>query len=67
MTRRPAHGATQHPPVSRPGSGFGRPVRPRPPAHLRGADAMAHLRNWNPMELLVVSLVERDSDLTVAQ
>jgi hypothetical protein len=28
--RRPAKGATSHPPLPRPGYGFGRPLRPRP-------------------------------------
>src|SRR5947209_3826788 len=48
VIRRPAHGATRRPPVERPGSGFGRPVRPGPPAHLRTADACAQMRAWDP-------------------
>jgi hypothetical protein len=63
MTRRPAHGATRRPPVERPGSGYGRPVRPRPPAELR--EMVADARNWDPTELLVVSLSDRD-DAAVA-
>jgi hypothetical protein len=58
MIRRPAHGATRRPPVERPGSGYGRPVRPGPPACLR--EMVGHERNWDPTELLVVSLIERD-------
>jgi hypothetical protein len=58
MIRRPAHGATRRPPVERPGSGYGRPVRSGPPARLRGM--VVHARSWDPSELLVVSLIERD-------
>jgi len=67
MTRRPAHGATRRPPVERPGSGFGRPVRrPGPPAEMRGADALAQARAWDPIDLLMVTLFERD-DAAVIQ
>ncbi len=63
--RRHAHGATRKPPVERPGNGFGRPVRPGPPKHWRGADAYAIARNWNPSDLLVVDLGERDDAVAV--
>jgi hypothetical protein len=32
--RRPRHGATSHPPLTRPGNGFGRPMRPGPRARV---------------------------------
>jgi hypothetical protein len=60
MMRRPAHGATRRPPVTRPGNGFGRPVRPGPPAGLRDARALAVFSTWDPVELLFVNLTNDD-------
>jgi hypothetical protein len=65
VMRRHAHGATRKPPVERPGNGFGRSVRPGPPKHWRGSDAYATARNWNPSDLLVVDLIERDDAVAV--
>lgn len=63
MTRRPAHGATRRPPMERPGNGFGRPVRPRPAALLRGEGAYLMAHALDPSELLHVVLRE---DVAVA-
>ena len=52
MIRRPAHGATRRPPYERPGSGFGRPLRPGPPARWRRAELVAKARAWDPATLL---------------
>jgi len=41
--RRPAKGGTSHPPLNRPGHGYGRPLRPRPD---RGPEAAADDRPW---------------------
>jgi hypothetical protein len=53
VIRRPAHGATRRPPFERPGSGFGRPLRPRPPARWRDVELLGKVREWDPSELLV--------------
>jgi hypothetical protein len=65
VIRRPAHGATRRPPVERPGNGFGRPARPGPRKQWRGTDAIANARGWNPDDLLVVEISERDDALAV--
>lgn len=45
--RRPAKGGTSHPPVNRPGQGYGRPLRPRPDLGAdRGPDRDADDRPW---------------------
>jgi hypothetical protein len=51
--RRPAHGATRRPPYRRPGNGFGRPLRPGPPARWRDVELLGTARAWDPSELLV--------------
>ena len=53
MTRRPAHGATRRPPFERPGNGFGRPLRPGPPARWRDVEALVTTSQWDPIELLL--------------
>jgi hypothetical protein len=53
MMRRPAHGATRRPPLERPGNGFGRAARPRPPAAWRDVTTLAAIREWDPAELLI--------------
>ena len=55
MMRRPAHGATRRPPLERPGTGFGRPMRARPDDTLRDAATIARLRRRDPAELLRVA------------
>ncbi len=52
MMRRPAHGATRRPPFERPGSGFGRPLRPGPPARWRDVEVLATTSAWDPIQLL---------------
>lgn len=56
MIRRLPHGATRRPPMPRPGSGFGRPVRTGPPKELRDAATDPDARAWDPAELLQVVL-----------
>ncbi len=53
MIRRFPHGATVRPPLTRPAAGFGRPVRPGPPEHWRGAEALARARTEDPVEMLL--------------
>jgi hypothetical protein len=62
--RRPAHGATTRPPMERPGNGFGRPVRPRPPAQWRNVATLATLRNWDPVELLIATATSDDATVS---
>ena len=58
MMRRPAHGATRRPPLERPGNGFGRATRPRPPAAWRDVTTLAAIREWDPAELLIADANE---------
>jgi hypothetical protein len=61
--RRLPHGATKRPPVVRPGSGYGRPVRPVPPDELRAALALT-LTSRDESELVALLLpVERDAQV----
>jgi hypothetical protein len=55
VTRRPAHGATRRPPFERPGNGFGRPLRPGPPARWRDVEALVTTAQWDPIELLLAA------------
>ena len=43
--RRPAHGGTTHPTQSRPGMGYGRPLRPRP-GRSAGTDLLAEVQGF---------------------
>jgi hypothetical protein len=69
VMRRPPKGATKRPPLERPGSGYGRPVKPRPPTRWRDVHSLAALRGWDPVELLIVQLnstaTETSGDATV--
>jgi hypothetical protein len=38
--------------MERPGNGYGRPTRPRPPAEWRDLQTLAELRVWDPVKLL---------------
>jgi hypothetical protein len=53
MTRRPAHGGSVRPHFSRPGNGYGRPVKPRPAAAWRVPDA--HRTDWYELLLRVAT------------
>lgn len=53
--RRPAHGATRRPPLDRPGSGFGRPLRTGPPARWRDIELLTIVCAWDPSELLAAA------------
>ena len=53
MMQRPPHGATRRPEFDRPGSGYGRPVRPRPSAKWRDVTALASTRSWDDLESLI--------------
>lgn len=63
MMRRLSHGGTSRPPLARPGSGYGRPVRTGPPASWREHDLVAAARRRDPAELLGAPRLE--VDLTV--
>jgi hypothetical protein len=66
VIRRPAHGATRRPPLERPGSGFGRPLRAGPPARWRDVEALQHAREWDPSELLrATSVVDASAEALV--
>ncbi len=56
MMRRLPHGATTRPPLSRPGSGYGRPVREGPPGPLLEHAAKAPATTRDYAVLLSVSL-----------
>jgi len=58
MMRRVPHGATTRPPLSRPGSGYGRPVRLGPPEQLQAVAVKSRKRNGDLGMLLAVSLEE---------
>jgi hypothetical protein len=62
MMRRPAHGATRRPPVTRPGNGFGRSLRPGPRQEWRSPETIAEVRAWDPVELLIVNLTTSSDD-----
>jgi hypothetical protein len=53
VMRRVPRGASSAPPSARPGSGYGRPSRPGPPASWRECDLLAQARRSDPEELLV--------------
>ncbi|MDQ1519129.1 MAG: hypothetical protein QOI55_202 [Actinomycetota bacterium] len=53
MTRRLAHGATARPQYSRPGNGYGRPVKPRPGPEWRLPDE--YRTDWFALLLATVS------------
>ena len=53
MTRRPAYGGSVRPPSSRPGNGYGRPVKPRPAKAWRVPDA--HRTDWCELLLIVAT------------
>jgi hypothetical protein len=53
MTRRPAHGGSARPQFSRPGNGYGRPLKPRPAAAWRVPDA--HRTDWYELLLHVAT------------
>jgi hypothetical protein len=53
MTGRPAHGGSVRPHFSRPGNGYGRPVKPRPAAAWRVPDA--HRTDWYELLLRVAT------------
>ena len=65
MMRRLPHGGTSRPPLARPGSGYGRPVRTGPPASWREHDVVVAARRRDPMELLVGSRVTVDQTIDV--
>jgi hypothetical protein len=52
MTRRFAHGGTSRPQFSRPGNGYGRPVKAGPPAEWRMPDEFR--TDWSELLLSVV-------------
>jgi hypothetical protein len=54
MTRRQPHGASRRPPMPRPGSGYGRPLRTGPPSSWRVHDLVAQARESDPQQLLIV-------------
>lgn len=56
MIRRPPHGATRRPPLARPGNGYGRPLRPGPPAQWRDPAALATFRSWDPVEVFLAQV-----------
>jgi hypothetical protein len=56
--RRVPHGATTRPPLSRPGSGYGRPVKLGPPKQLRAFATRSRTRVRNFEMLLAISLDE---------
>ena len=53
MSARPAHGGSVRPPSTRPGNGYGRPVKPRPAAAWRLPDA--HRTDWCELLLIVAT------------
>jgi hypothetical protein len=53
VMRRHRRGATTAPAAPRPGSGFGRPPNPGPPASWREYDVVAQRRGWDPAQLLI--------------
>lgn len=65
MMRRLPHGGTSRPPLARPGSGYGRPVRTGPPASWREHDVVAAARRRDPMELLVGSAITVDPTIGI--
>ena len=56
--RRVPHGATTRPPLARPGSGYGRPVKLGPPDELQEVAVKSRKRNGDFGMLLAVSLEE---------
>ena len=56
--RRVPHGASSHPPLSRPGSGYGRPVKLGPPSQLQEVAVKSRERRRDFGMLLAVSLEE---------
>jgi hypothetical protein len=64
VIRRPAHGATRRPPLQRPGNGFGRPLRPGPPARWRDIELIEKARAWDPSELLRTASAAEETDPT---
>ena len=56
--RRVPHGASTHPPLSRPGSGYGRPVKLGPPTQLQAVAVKSRKRVRDFAMLLAVSLEE---------
>jgi hypothetical protein len=58
MMRRVPHGASTRPPLSRPGSGYGRPVKLGPPSQLQAVAVKSRERRGDFAMLLAVSLEE---------
>ncbi len=56
--RRVPHGATTRPPLARPGSGYGRPVKLGPPDQLQEVAVRSRKRMRDFAMLLAVSLEE---------
>ena len=63
--RRMPHGGTGRPPLTRPGSGYGRPARVGPPASWREHDIVVRARQWDPAELLFDRPLEIDVTVDV--
>jgi hypothetical protein len=47
--------------MERPGNGFGRTVRPRPPQRWRDPAAIAVFRSWDPVEVLLATATTDDA------
>ena len=67
--RRLPHGGTSRPPMTRPGSAYGRVPKAGPPEHWRQRDIVMQARRFDPIEMLLApfDLVELEADASLSK